>query len=81
MNKSGIVGEKVRKVPFFAQMLSCSYCTGFHAGWIGWGITRGIHEMHHPVEVLVWAFCSAGVCYLVDSTSQVIESWGRHDPA
>ena len=33
---SRLYREDGEKAHFFDQMLTCSYCTGFHAGWIAW---------------------------------------------
>lgn len=69
----------LRKVGFFDRMLSCSYCTGFHAGWLGWLATR----LYYPLEdsfsyvatALLWAFASAAFCYAVDVVMQIAEGW------
>lgn len=71
-----------RKISFFDRMLSCSYCTGFHAGWLSWigtSMVRGFEPASPTAYVapLLWAFMSAGFCYLVDSASQLVESWAR----
>ena len=78
----------LRKVPFFDRMLSCSYCTGFHAGWMGWLLSRlvyglGVTASTPASEALaatlghaaLWAFTSAGFCYVVDVVSQLAEGW------
>jgi hypothetical protein len=84
MNKVDVL----RKVNFFDRMLSCSYCTGFHAGWMGWVLSRVIYGL--PVSpsmplpealaatfgpAAIWAFASAGFCYVVDVISQLAEGW------
>lgn len=67
-----------RKISFFDRMFSCSYCTGFHAGWISWVLTRGVHGFEPTAKgmsgALVWAFSSAAFCYLVDVGSQLVEA-------
>lgn len=74
MNKVDVL----RKVAFFDRMLSCSYCTGFHSGWIAWALTRAVHGLPTtPQEALtpiLWAFTSSAVCYLLDAASQAVES-------
>lgn len=69
--------EALRKVPFFDRMLSCSYCTGFHAGWIAWVLSRPFYGVEASVPsiapVLAWAFASSAFCYLVDAASQAVE--------
>lgn len=71
--------EFLRKVKFFDRMLSCSYCTGFHAGWITWAATRPAYGLDLSVKgiapVLVWTFASAAFCYTVDVVSQLAEGW------
>lgn len=70
--------DALRKVAFFDRMLSCSYCTGFHSGWIAWTLTRAVHGLPTtPQEALtpiLWAFTSSAVCYLLDAASQAVES-------
>jgi hypothetical protein len=70
--------DLLRKVAFFDRMLSCSYCTGFHSGWIAWVLTRAVHGLPTtPQEALtpiLWAFASSAVCYLLDAASQAVES-------
>lgn len=69
----------MRKIGFFDRMLSCSYCTGFHAGWIGWAVSR----LYYPLEdsfsyvatALLWAFASSAFCYFVDVLAQLAEGW------
>jgi hypothetical protein len=63
---------------FFDRMLSCSYCTGFHAGWIAWVLTRAVYGLptallDAPAPIL-WAFSSSATCYLLDAASQAVES-------
>jgi hypothetical protein len=70
--------EFLRKVSFFDRMLSCSYCTGFHAGWIGWTLIFAFRslpkDLSEVLPVIFWAFSSAVFCYLADTLSQFIES-------
>tara|TARA_B100000925_G_scaffold277442_1_gene245424 strand:+ start:366 stop:680 length:315 start_codon:yes stop_codon:yes gene_type:complete len=69
------------KVPFFHRkfdwldnMLECTYCTGFHAGWVTWALTHAL-LWKAPVEsiggnilsVISWAFASAIFCYIADA--------------
>ena len=67
---------------FFDRMFSCSYCTGFHAGWIVW-VGRGLVDGFPTLpalapSVLLFAFVSAATCYSVDVLLQWVES---HIPA
>jgi hypothetical protein len=69
---------KWRLGAFFERMLSCSYCTGFHAGWLAWAISR----LYYGVELspaslapaVAWAFASAAFCFVIDVASQAAES-------
>lgn len=67
-----------RKIKLFNRLLSCSYCTGFHAGWISWALTRGVHGFEPTLSAasgaLLWAFCSSAFCYLLDIGSQFVEA-------
>lgn len=71
--------EFMRKIAFFDKMFSCSYCTGFHAGWIAWVISRALYgavsEPQHVLGALLWAFSSAVFCYLLDTLSQFVENF------
>lgn len=64
---------------FFEQMLSCPYCTGFHAGWVVWLLVAGSVGfagvgLGSPLEMLLFAFASAGFCYVVDIAAQCVET-------
>lgn len=69
------------KHAFLDAMLKCSYCTGFHAGWIAWAFTwplRGLSwDWTAGFQAVVWAGCSAVFCYGVDTVLQLAESWIR----
>lgn len=62
---------------FFDAMLSCSYCTGFHAGWIAWALSRPFYGIDLTVRgvapALAWAFASSAFCFLADVASQAAE--------
>lgn len=69
-----------RKSAFTDRLLKCSYCTGFHAGWMAWGLARMVHGWggwQTLPEALLWAFSSAVFCYSVDTVLQLAESWVR----
>lgn len=69
--------EVLRKVAFFDRMLSCSYCTGFHAGWLTWVFSRSVYGLPEApkdaLPALAWAFASAASCFVVDATTQAVE--------
>lgn len=61
-------------------LLSCSYCTGFHAGWQVWFLNAAVTGsfpgggfLSVLVSVLCWAFGSAAFCYLVDVAATRLE--------
>jgi hypothetical protein len=68
----------IRKAPFFDKMLNCSYCTGFHAGWLTFlakGFTSSSLALTPQffVSALLWGLASAAFCYLADTLSQTAE--------
>ena len=73
------------KSSFLDAMLACTFCTGFHAGWITWlfyylslwTIDDTIWERHSIFEILPFAFAAAGTSYILDSLGQHLESSGE----
>jgi hypothetical protein len=71
-------------------MLECSFCTGFHCGWVtwlsGWVLMGspwvGSWNATNPepgavvTAVLVWSFCVGAWCYLLDTLARAWESRG-----
>ncbi len=68
------------KYDFLDSLLGCSYCVGFHSGWISWIIlylSNGCPEMgalEIVFSLVTFGFVSSAVCYTIDSTVQLIES-------
>ena len=70
------------KSNFFDRMLSCAYCTGFHAGWITWLLYIGGEVLAENavlsdlslIDPILLAFASAGFAYLADAASRWLES-------
>jgi hypothetical protein len=58
------------KSTFFLELLSCPFCTGFHAGYL---IFLGYHLSFHPVSfsilplMLVHGFAGAAFSYFLDT--------------
>lgn len=59
---------------FFQRMFKCSYCTGFHTGWMVWVVESaprllgsGVDGLEFTVGALVTAFASSVFCYAVDT--------------
>lgn len=75
--------ERLKRREFFAKMLVCPYCTGFHAGWFFWLLIRfPLHYKHLSTfenigtglaEMIATAFASSAVCYLLDTFAQYLE--------
>jgi hypothetical protein len=66
------------KSEFTDKLLKCSYCTGFHAGWISFLLSL---PLNGPVGFLgllsgmvVWGFASAASCYILDTLTQYLEA-------
>lgn len=68
------------KSAFLDALLRCTFCTGFHCGWMAWLLSWAASG-HPPAEgwqaaasVLTWAFAAAGFSYAVDAGVQWLES-------
>jgi hypothetical protein len=63
------------KLKLLDDMLTCTYCTGFHAGWMTWAF---IHlkiptNATDGCNMLAWCFASAAFCYVLDAGVQFLE--------
>lgn len=61
---------------FFARMFVCSYCTGFHAGWMVYLIEnfeKATLSYGFFSALLVFSFASSIFCYSVDTVLQWFE--------
>lgn len=63
------------------RLLHCTYCTGFHTGWMAWLVAWWVEgkppvseTTSIPGSVLLWAFASAGFCYVVDAGVRWLEA-------
>lgn len=68
----------LRKVRFLDAMLRCTYCTGFHAGWITYLATIPLENAHPapkliPLIALIWAFASSAFSYSLDTAVRRLE--------
>ena len=73
------------KNAFLDKMLACTFCTGFHAGWMAYLLSYIALWFTAPVSGsvyvvttflfsgLLYAFASAAFCYTVDSMVQFLE--------
>lgn len=62
--------------PFLDRLLVCAYCTGFHAGWMAWGIlsvtpdnARALAALSWgiPATILAHALAGSGLTYAIDA--------------
>ena len=70
-------GEPTR---FLDKLLHCTYCTGFHTGWLTWLLAWGVEGKtpsegwNIPASMVVWAFASAAFCYVMDALVRWLEA-------
>ena len=68
-----------QKIEFIDSMLECTYCTGFHAGWITYLIIKFLDLVQNGSlaiqysEVFLYSFASAMWCYMIDVIIQHFE--------
>ncbi len=72
------------RVPVLDRLLSCMFCTGFHAGWIVWLIQKvpdvcaGYSwDLRTVSDLALFALASATFCYCVDAAV----SWFERSPS
>ena len=62
------------------KMLDCTYCTGFHAGYLTYGMKKGLElaqtgKLNVSIaEGVTFAFASSAFSYLADSAGRYLES-------
>lgn len=68
------------KLSILDRALKCTYCTGFHCGWMVWllvwaatGTPMAEGAIAIPASVLGWSFASAAFCYAVDAGIKWLE--------
>lgn len=54
----------LRVYPFFNELLSCIFCSGFHAGWVAWLLAGADGSLLGLVQ---WSLAAAASCYLLDA--------------
>lgn len=70
---------------FADRMLECAFCTGFHCGWLVWGLGVLTHTEMPPsfvgsvAEAARWALASSATCYLLDTFAQWLEKAAQPD--
>ena len=65
------------KHPFLDSMLGCTYCTGFHAGWMVW-LLMNISVFSLP-SIVIFAFASAIFCYALDEFIKYLEESNQQE--
>jgi hypothetical protein len=66
---------------FTDKLLHCTYCTGFHCGWLTWLLAWGVEadppgqtDISIPFSVLTFALASAAFCYVADGVVKWAEA-------
>jgi len=66
------------KSEFIDKMFKCTYCTGFHCGWIVFLIfyllNTEVYNVKLLVEMTMFAFYGASMCYIIDTVIRYFES-------
>lgn len=65
------------KIAIVDRLLKCSFCTGFHSGYISF-ILVSVSQNHEwsiasVPAALCWAFTSAASCFILDVCTQLLE--------
>lgn len=81
---AGITFGLQHKIPFIHKkaslldsMLKCTYCTGFHGGWVAYIIATAPQVKLQ--DALLYAFASAIFSYALDETVKYLEEAGYGD--
>lgn len=72
------------KLSILDALLNCTYCLGFHTGWMAWIAYLLVEHPSLPRVppetiwflgrgAVVWAFTSAASCYILDVTTRWLE--------
>ena len=68
------------KLPLLDRLIKCTYCTGFHAGWMTWllawaleGRTPTAGLVSISASVVGWGLASAAFSYGVDTAIRWLE--------
>lgn len=78
MNKAKFLHNRIA---FFDAMFKCSFCTGFHAGWVSWFLFQYASEgtlcnqLHELLGAITCGFASAAFCYIIDTLTQLFEKY------
>lgn len=62
------------KVDWIDKMFECTFCTGFHAGWISYVLFHiDTPQQIDLNKLLLFAFASSAFCYALDEFIKSIE--------
>lgn len=62
----------LRRSAFLSAMLECTYCIGFHSGWLTYLLMSPSAGFEWS-EVVASAFASAAFCYIIDTAVICLE--------
>jgi len=67
-----------QKSEFLDAMFKCTFCTGFHTGWILWvlyHLAEGplVLSIANLIHLLIFALVSSASCYLIDCLATFLE--------
>ena len=69
------------KTDFTDKLLACTYCTGFHAGWITYLLNQGSSCLQNGkfdvnlLDLVLFAFASSIFAYVSDTLVRVMETY------
>jgi len=68
------------RIGIYDKMIKCTFCTGFHCGWIAYLLSKcdKIREIEFS-SLILFAFASAAFCYAVDEVMKFIERFGDNE--
>ena len=77
-DKVKFITDRLRTFDVFENMLLCSYCTGFHAGWVSWLLLAALQGFpaegwYNALSMIVTALTAAMTTYFMDMLLQAIE--------
>ena len=62
------------KIGWIDKMFECTFCTGFHAGWIAYLLYyTNTPQQIEPKKLLLFALASSAFCYALDELIKSIE--------
>lgn len=68
------------KLPLLDSLLKCTYCTGFHAGWMTWLLSWALEgsmpatgSLSIAASVVAWGLASSAFSYGVDTAIRWLE--------